>query len=315
MAEAVEAIRGPSPRWSCSTCTCRRRRGGGDPTRASEMERPPRFLALVGLRRRRGRDRRDPGGRARLRDQEPSPAASSRTRSPGDGGDAVFSPRLAGFVLDAFAGPAPQPSPELDELTPREREVLQHIARGYMYKEIALRLDISPETVEAHVSSVLRKLQLSTPPRADALGRGARARAVSLGVRAALVGDGEVPGDVTIEDGRMAGSGWLRRDWRPRRAGVRRPPGERVRRHRLPDDRARRLRRAGGALAAAGVTAYQPTLISAPPGTTSEALGGGPAAAERSPVRLVGVHLEGPFLTPRGRRPSTPSICGSLTPR
>ena len=77
-------------------------------------------------------------------------------------GDAVFSPRLAGFVLDAFAGPAPQPETELDALTVREREVLQHIARGYMYKEIALRLDISPKTVEAHVSSVLRKLQLSS---------------------------------------------------------------------------------------------------------------------------------------------------------
>jgi DNA-binding NarL/FixJ family response regulator len=77
-------------------------------------------------------------------------------------GDAVFSPRLAGFVLDAFAGPAPEPETELDLLTPREREVLQHIARGYMYKEIALRLDISPKTVEAHVSSVLRKLQLSS---------------------------------------------------------------------------------------------------------------------------------------------------------
>jgi DNA-binding NarL/FixJ family response regulator len=78
------------------------------------------------------------------------------------GGDAVFSPRLAGFVLDAFAGPAPQADSELDALTPREQEVLRHIARGYMYKEIALRLDISPKTVEAHVSSVLRKLQLSS---------------------------------------------------------------------------------------------------------------------------------------------------------
>jgi DNA-binding NarL/FixJ family response regulator len=77
-------------------------------------------------------------------------------------GDAVFSPRLAGFVLDAFAGPAPQPESELDALTAREHEVLQLIARGYMYKEIALRLEISPKTVEAHVSSVLRKLQLSS---------------------------------------------------------------------------------------------------------------------------------------------------------
>ena len=81
------------------------------------------------------------------------------------GGDAVFSPRLAGFVLDAFAGPGEAGAPgedELDQLTPREQEVLRHIARGYMYKEIALRLGISAKTVEAHVSSVLRKLQLST---------------------------------------------------------------------------------------------------------------------------------------------------------
>jgi DNA-binding NarL/FixJ family response regulator len=78
-------------------------------------------------------------------------------------GDAVFSPRLAGFVLDAFAGTLPPDvDPELDQLTPREREVLQHIARGYMYKEIAARLGISAKTVEAHVSAVLRKLQLSS---------------------------------------------------------------------------------------------------------------------------------------------------------
>jgi DNA-binding NarL/FixJ family response regulator len=78
-------------------------------------------------------------------------------------GDAVFSPRLAGFVLDAFTGGAPEPQDvELDQLTAREREVLQHIARGYMYKEIAQRLGISVKTVEAHVSAVLRKLQLSS---------------------------------------------------------------------------------------------------------------------------------------------------------
>jgi DNA-binding NarL/FixJ family response regulator len=78
-------------------------------------------------------------------------------------GDAVFSPRLAGFVLDAFrAGEHVAGDEELNELTPREREVLQLIARGYMYKEIAARLHISAKTVESHVSSVLRKLQLST---------------------------------------------------------------------------------------------------------------------------------------------------------
>jgi DNA-binding NarL/FixJ family response regulator len=78
-------------------------------------------------------------------------------------GDAVFSPRLAGFVLDAFAGGLPEREvdPQLDQLTAREREVLRHIARGYLYKEIAQRLSISTKTVEAHVSAVLRKLQLS----------------------------------------------------------------------------------------------------------------------------------------------------------
>jgi DNA-binding NarL/FixJ family response regulator len=78
-------------------------------------------------------------------------------------GDAVFSPRLAGFVLDAFAGESTSASgdPELDQLTAREREVLRLIARGYAYKEIARQLSISVKTVETHVSAVLRKLQLS----------------------------------------------------------------------------------------------------------------------------------------------------------
>ena len=77
-------------------------------------------------------------------------------------GDAVFSPRLAGFVLDAFAGGAGAGDPELDQISPREREVLRLIARGYTYKEVARDLMISTKTVESHVSSVLRKLQLST---------------------------------------------------------------------------------------------------------------------------------------------------------
>ena len=80
-------------------------------------------------------------------------------------GDAVFSPRLAGFVLDAFAGDLPAGAavdPELDQITPREREVLRLLARGYTYKEIARRLEVSIKTVETHVSSVLRKLQLSS---------------------------------------------------------------------------------------------------------------------------------------------------------
>jgi DNA-binding NarL/FixJ family response regulator len=83
-------------------------------------------------------------------------------------GDAVFSPRLAGFVLDAFSHPTATDTPttgldpELDQISPREREVLRLIARGYTYKEVARDLTISAKTVESHVSSVLRKLQLST---------------------------------------------------------------------------------------------------------------------------------------------------------
>jgi DNA-binding NarL/FixJ family response regulator len=78
-------------------------------------------------------------------------------------GDAVFSPRLAGFVLDAFAGELPEPvDEELDQLTQREREVMRLIARGYAYKEVAKALHISLKTVETHVSAVLRKLQLSS---------------------------------------------------------------------------------------------------------------------------------------------------------
>jgi DNA-binding NarL/FixJ family response regulator len=78
-------------------------------------------------------------------------------------GDAVFSPRLAGFVLDAFKGVPPAGvDPEVDLLSPREREVLRHIARGYTYREVAVELGISVKTVETHVSTVLRKLQLSS---------------------------------------------------------------------------------------------------------------------------------------------------------
>jgi DNA-binding NarL/FixJ family response regulator len=129
---------------------------------AAELERPPTFLALsvsdaaedvIAVIR--------AGARGYVTKNISGDELADAVRRV-QGGDAVFSPRLAGFVLDAFAGPAPQPESELDALTPREREVLQHIARGYMYKEIALRLDISPKTVEAHVSSVLRKLQLSS---------------------------------------------------------------------------------------------------------------------------------------------------------
>jgi DNA-binding NarL/FixJ family response regulator len=137
----------------------RRAAAGGD---------PPRFLALsvsdaaedvIAVIR--------AGARGYVTKSISGPELADAVRRVHDG-DAVFSPKLAGFVLDAFAGapPAAAAAPpdhdaELDQLTPREREVLRHLARGYMYKEIALRLGISAKTVEAHVSAVLRKLQLS----------------------------------------------------------------------------------------------------------------------------------------------------------
>lgn len=90
-----------------------------------------------------------------------SPDLNDAIRRVADG-DAVFSPRLAGFVLDAFAGAIDAPDdPELDQLTKREQEVLRLLARGYAYKEIGRRLTISVKTVETHASAVLRKLQLS----------------------------------------------------------------------------------------------------------------------------------------------------------
>jgi DNA-binding NarL/FixJ family response regulator len=161
--EAVEAIRELSP--EVVLLDVHMPEGGGVEVirrTAAEMEHTPRFLALsvsdaaedvIAVIR--------AGARGYVTKNISGDELADAVRRV-DGGDAVFSPRLAGFVLDAFAGPAPQPESELDALTPREREVLQHIARGYMYKEIALRLDISPKTVEAHVSSVLRKLQLSS---------------------------------------------------------------------------------------------------------------------------------------------------------
>jgi DNA-binding NarL/FixJ family response regulator len=93
------------------------------------------------------------------------------------GGDAVFSPRLAGFVLDAFgaaAGEIAEVDEELDRLSAREREVMRLIARGYQYKEVAKELFISVKTVETHVSSVLRKLQLSSRHELTAWAMGRR---------------------------------------------------------------------------------------------------------------------------------------------
>lgn len=139
--------------------------GGGEAViRAVRAERPDtRFLALsvsdaaedvIAVIR--------AGARGYVTKAISAPELSEAVRRVAEG-DAVFSPKLAGFVLDAFATTSVRTTdPELDQLTPREREVLQLIARGYAYKEIALRLHISVKTVETHVSAVLRKLQLSS---------------------------------------------------------------------------------------------------------------------------------------------------------
>ena len=157
----------PSRTSSCSTCTC--------PAAVARCWRrcarscPTCGGCAVGLRRGRGRHRRHPGRRAGLRHQDHLRARTCSPRCRVADGDVVFSPRLAGFVLDAFsaAGPAsPEPAeeatdPGLDLLSAREREVVQLLARGYTYREIGSRLFISVKTVESHASNVLRKLQLS----------------------------------------------------------------------------------------------------------------------------------------------------------
>ncbi|WP_347057967.1 response regulator transcription factor [Blastococcus sp. HT6-30] len=126
------------------------------------------LAGAVGLRRRRGRHRRHrAGARGYVTKTISGPDLLDAVRRVADG-DVVFSPRLAGFVLDAFAaGGAVAPAPEeatdpgLDLLSAREREVMQLLARGYTYREIGSRLFISVKTVESHASNVLRKLQLS----------------------------------------------------------------------------------------------------------------------------------------------------------
>jgi DNA-binding NarL/FixJ family response regulator len=135
--------------------------------RASELESPPRFLALSASDAAEDVIAVIRAGARGYVTKSISAAELLEAIERVRGGDAVFSPRLAGFVLDAFAGAPLEPAEgagddaELDQLTPREREVLRHLARGYLYKEIAQRLGISVKTVEAHVSAVLRKLQLS----------------------------------------------------------------------------------------------------------------------------------------------------------
>jgi DNA-binding NarL/FixJ family response regulator len=141
--------------------------GGGlavlEAVKAAQVPDPPRFLALsvsdapedvIAVVR--------AGARGYVtKTIEPEALADAIRRV--HAGDAVFSPRLAGFVLDAFASDVAAPGdPELDQLTAREREVLRLIARGYAYKQVARRLNISIKTVETHVSAVLRKLQLSS---------------------------------------------------------------------------------------------------------------------------------------------------------
>jgi DNA-binding NarL/FixJ family response regulator len=163
--EAVAQIRATSP--DVVLLDVHMPGGGGlavlEAVKAAQMPDPPRFLALsvsdapedvIAVVR--------AGARGYVtKTIEPEALADAIRRV--HAGDAVFSPRLAGFVLDAFASDVAAPGdPELDQLTAREREVLRLIARGYAYKQVARRLNISIKTVETHVSAVLRKLQLSS---------------------------------------------------------------------------------------------------------------------------------------------------------
>ena len=124
----------------------------------------PKVLALVGFRCGRRRGGRGARGRPRLRHQVHLGARLSDAVRRVASGDAVFSPRLAGFVLDAFnaaGGEVAQADEDLDSLTEREQEVMRLIARGYTYREVGEKLFISIKTVETHVGKVLHKLQLS----------------------------------------------------------------------------------------------------------------------------------------------------------
>ena len=152
-----------SPTSSCSTCTCPTAAAGRCWRRCGARHPQVKFLALsvsdaaedvIGLIR--------AGARGYVTKTISPEQLAEAIRRVADG-DAVFSPRLAGFVLDAFAArpDVPVADPELDQLTNREREVLRLLARGYAYKEIAKELYISIKTVETHVSNVLRKLQMS----------------------------------------------------------------------------------------------------------------------------------------------------------
>ena len=144
--------------------------GGGRAVLAGVGSRRARHALprAVGVRRRGGRHRRDPRrGRGYVTKSIAATELADAVRRVAEG-DAVFSPRLAGFVLDAFSSSssspevaAPVDDADLDRLTARERDVLRLIARGYTYNEVAAELVISGRTVETHVSSVLRKLQLS----------------------------------------------------------------------------------------------------------------------------------------------------------
>jgi DNA-binding NarL/FixJ family response regulator len=158
--EAVAVIGRTKPEVVLLDVHARRRRQG----RAGTGPGSGRTVAgPVGERRRRGRDRGDPGQRPRLRNQDDLRPGLGGRGAPGRGrrrGVLVPAGRFrAGGVQPA--GVVRQLDPELDQLTQREREGLRLLARGYAYKEIASRLFISVKTVETHVSSVLRKLQLS----------------------------------------------------------------------------------------------------------------------------------------------------------
>ena len=248
VAEAVDAIRELAP--EVVLLDVHMPDGGGVEVirrTAAELERPPRFLALsvsdaaedvIAVIR--------AGARGYVTKNISGDELADAVRRV-QGGDAVFSPRLAGFVLDAFAGPGAAARVRARRAhAARARGAPAHRARLHVQGDRSATRHLAEDGRGARVVGAAQAAALE-PARAVALGRGARARPVKLGVRAALADGVEVPGDVEVaRRADRAARGVAGRRRRACGARLRRPPGQRLRGRRLPDGRAGRLRRRRG---------------------------------------------------------------------